>query len=274
MHSLIKRCFAEFLGTFFLLFIGVGSLIFTSSNLGIVASSLCFGIIFILLYYFLNQISGCHLNPVVSLACAIIKKISVKECLMYSLFQLIACIVSTILLFALLLCSGEIITLISNFTACVGYDNFSPLKISLPVALIVEILITAVFVFAFLFFQNKFKKANLSGIGIGLVYVILCLIGSNLTGACINPLRALCPALITFIFASFTPIIQFFVFLLATYIGAIFAVIVYSLIFKLNIKPVKQTDESKKIKQMEKIKKIKMKKDKKSKVKNKSKTSK
>lgn len=262
MYTLKRRCFAEFLGTFLLLFFGVGSLIFTYQILGIVACALVFGIIFMFLYYFINQISGCHLNPVVSLVCTIIKKISIKECLLYSLFQLIGCVVTAVLLFILLLCSGEIFTLISNFNACVGYDNFSQIRISLLIALVVEIIITAVFVFAFLFFQNKFKKQNFSGLGIGLVYIILFLIGSSLTGACINPLRALCPALIAFSFGSLTPIVQFLVFLLATYVGAIIAVLVYSFIFKVNIKPIKLSGEIKKLKQAEKIKKLRNKREK------------
>lgn len=236
MIDLKKKCAAESLGTMFLLFFGVGSLLFSYFVLGSIVSAICFGVVYALLYYFIVNVSGCHLNPVVSLVSLLLKKITKKEFFFYILFQLIGCIAAVIVLFNILLFSGELYQLITDFHACNGFDMFSLQGFSIVYAIIFEVIITAIFVFAYLYFTYNFKFKKYSGAILGAIYFILCLIGADLTGTCLNPLRALCPAIIISLFGSYAQLAQFVVFLIATNLGALIAWFIYTIVFKWNLK--------------------------------------
>lgn len=214
----MKKYIAEFLGTLVLVLFGTGIAVVSGGDL--VATSLAFGLAIVAEAYVIGNISGCHVNPAVSLAMLISKKMSKKDFAYYVLAQILGAIAGTAILF-LILSSTNLgtISLGANY-----YGEMSANNISLIATLITEIILTMVFVFTILGVTSDDKYTSVAGIVIGLTLTFVHLIGIPLTGTSVNPARSIAPAL----FVGGDAIKQLWVFIVAPLIGGAGAAYLFS----------------------------------------------
>ena len=210
----MKKYFCEFIGTLVLVLFGCGTAIFTDGD--IVATSLAFGLAIVAMAYSIGKISGCHVNPAVSLAMLINKKLDFKEFCGYVAAQVLGSIVAMVILFAILNSQAmlEYGTLGAN-----GYDSLSAVHLNVVGAMITEIILTCVFVFTVLGVTSDEEKSNVAGIIIGLTLTFVHLFGIKLTGTSVNPARSIGPAL----FIGGKPLEQLWLFICAPLIGSVLA---------------------------------------------------
>jgi len=220
----MKKYFAEFIGTFTLVLFGTGIAVVSGGNL--VATALAFGLAIVASAYAIGNISGCHVNPAVSLAMLITGKISIKEFCGYVVSQVLGAFAGTALL-SLIIDNTSIVTASLGAN---GYGILSATEISLLGAAITEIVLTFIFVYTILGVTNDESKSNIAGLVIGLTLAFVHLLGIRLTGTSVNPARSLSPA----VFAGGDALCQVWVFILFPLLGATLAAFVYKY---LNEKP-------------------------------------
>ena len=221
----MRKYFAEFIGTLVLVLFGTGVAVLSGGNL--VATALAFGLAIIAEAYVIGDISGCHVNPAVSLAMFISKRLPGKDFAFYVLARVLGALAGTGLLF-LILSSTNLGTAALGAN---GYGALSATNISLLGAIVTEIALTFVFIFTILGVTSDSKKASVAGIVIGLTLTFVHLIGIKLTGTSVNPARSLAPA----IFLGGTALKQVWVFIVAPLVGGALASYIYQY-FKLEEK--------------------------------------
>ena len=213
----MKKYVAEFIGTLVLVLFGTGIAVVSGGDL--VATALAFGLAIVAEAYVIGDISGCHVNPAVSLAMLILKKMNTKEFAYYVVAQVFGALVGTGILFAIL--KGT-----SLGTAALGANGFAELSatnISMLGAVLTEIVLTFVFVYTILGVTSDKKYAPIAGVVIGLTLTFVHLLGIPLTGTSVNPARSLAPAL----FLGGEALKQVWVFILAPLVGAALSACVY-----------------------------------------------
>lgn len=209
----MKKYICEFIGTAVLVLFGCGTAVITGGNL--VATALAFGLSIVAEAYVIGNISGCHLNPAVSLGVYINKKMDTKDFIYYVIAQILGGILGTTLLVIIL----SQTSIGSNVLGANGFGSLSATHISLLGALITEIILTFVFVYTILGVTSDESKSNVAGIVIGLTLTFVHLIGINLTGTSVNPARSIAPAL----FIGGKALSQLWVFIVAPLIGSALA---------------------------------------------------
>lgn len=220
MSKDVKKYVAEFIGTLTLVLFGTGVAVISGGN--IIATATTFGLAIIASAYVIGDISGCHVNPAVSLAMLISKKMSAKEFVGYVASQILGALAGTGILYGIL-SATEIGT---SALGANGYGNLSGVNINLCGAIIAEIILTFIFVFTILGVTKDEKKSNVSGIVIGLTLVFVHLFGITLTGTSVNPARSLAPAL----FTGGEALSQVWVFIVSPFVGAALAAFVFKLL--------------------------------------------
>ncbi len=213
----MKKYIAEFIGTFTLVFLGTGVAIVSDGNL--VATSLAFGLAIIASAYVIGDISGCHVNPAVSLAMLISKKMTKKDFIGYVLFQVLGAVFATGFLYGILIGTSIGVTSLGAN----GFESLSASNISIVGAIMTEIILTFVFIYTILGVTSDKKYASVSGIVIGLTLTFVHLIGIPLTGTSVNPARSLAPAL----FLGGEALKQVWVFIVAPLLGSALAACTY-----------------------------------------------
>ena len=238
---LIKRCIAEFIGTFWLVFGGCGSAVIAAAflanvaeksqnpnlvNLGIgfVGVSLAFGLTVLTMAFAIGHISGCHLNPAVSFGLWAGKRFPSSELLPYIIAQVLGAVVASLILF--LIASGKPGFEVGDFAAN-GYDIHSPGKYSLFAAFLAEFVLTYFFLMVILGSTDRRAPAGFAPVAIGLALTLIHLISIPITNTSVNPARSTGPAL----FAGAWAIQQLWLFWVAPIAGAIAAGFTYSTIF-------------------------------------------
>ncbi len=224
--SLLKRCLAEGIGTAALTLVACGVATYTSSS---VAISLAFGLVIVAMAYSIGNVSGCHINPAVSLAMALSKKITWKEFGAYVGAQVVGALAGSLILG---LFKGGFTALGGNQiqSALLGAysDSYSVTAGSLIVGFIAEIVLTFIFVIAVLgATDSRHHDGKHAGIVIGLALTLVHLLGLNLTGTSVNPARSLAPALLQAIAGNTTSLSQIWIWILAPMIGGAIAAYVY-----------------------------------------------
>ena len=213
----MKKYIAEFLGTLVLVLFGTGIAVVSGGDL--VATSLAFGLAIVAEAYVIGNISGCHVNPAVSLAMLISKKLDAKDFLCYVASQILGAIAGTAILFFILSNTNLGTTALgANF-----YGELSATNISLVAAIVTEVVLTFVFIYTILGVTSDDSKSNVAGLVIGLTLTFVHLIGIPLTGTSVNTARSLAPA----IFLGGEAIRQIWVFILAPLAGGALAAFVY-----------------------------------------------
>ena len=186
----MKKYIAEFIGTFTLVFFGTG--IAVVSGGGLVATALAFGLAIIASAYVIGSISGCHVNPAVSFAMVLDKRMDIKDFVGYVIGQVAGAFAGTGLLYFVL---NETVIGTKNLGAN-GFDALSAANISMAGAFVVEVVLTLIFVYTILGVTKDSTKSNVAPIVIGLTLTFVHLLGIYLTGTSVNPARSLAPAVI------------------------------------------------------------------------------
>ena len=225
-----KKYFAECIGTFVLTFVGCGTaqLICSGDFGGYTGTALAFGLAIVAMAYSIGNVSGCHINPAVSLAMFLTKKLSLKDFLWYVFAQLLGGIVAGAALFGIF--RGEGLGLGTN--AVSGVLKASGDVASLFLGLGVEVVLTFIFVLVILGVTSKKENSPVAGLVIGGALTFVHLVGIGLTGTSVNPARSIGPA----IFAIFNnvkePITQIWIFIVGPLLGAALAALVYKLVLE------------------------------------------
>ena len=226
--TLSKKLVAEFIGTFWLVFGGCGSAVLSAGypelGIGFVGVSFAFGLTVLTMAYSIGHISGCHLNPAVSIGLWSAGKFEKKELIPYILVQVLGGIVATGLLY--LIATGKAGFEVGGF-ASNGYGNLSPDGYSLVSALLTEVVLTFMFLFIILGSTSPKAPAGFAPIAIGLGLTLIHLISIPVTNTSVNPARSTAAAL----FADTGALNQLWLFWVAPIIGAIIAGIVWKILF-------------------------------------------
>ena len=226
----MKKYLAEFIGTFILVFLGTGTAVvlggYTGGTetgfLGVVAIALAFGLSIVAGAYAIGHISGCHVNPAVSLAVLMSGKMSAKEFVGYMIAQVLGALAgSSVLAFV-----NTSSTTLEGYGAN-GFGDLSAVGLNMTGAIVVEVVLTFIFVMTILGVTSSKKTSHMAGIVIGLTLTLVHIIGIPLTGTSVNPARSLAPA----IFAGGEALAQVWVFIVAPLIGAALAAIVFKSFF-------------------------------------------
>ena len=220
----MRKYICEFIGTFALTFFacGVAVVVGCDTPAGIVATALAFGLVIVAMAYSIGNVSGCHINPAVSLALLLSKKLSVKEFVGYVIAQVLGALAGSAVLGAVL---GSFEVLGAN-----GYGGLLPNghTVTVWIALVTEVVLTFFFVLAILGVTSKKENSSVAGLVIGLSLVLVHLIGISITGTSVNPARSLAPALIQ----GGTALCQVWVFIVGPLLGGALAALVNKYVLK------------------------------------------
>lgn len=224
--ALFKKACAEFVGTFVLVFVACGVAAATGGNL--VATSLAFGLVIVAMAYSVGRVSGCHINPAVSLGCLLTKRMGIKEFFVYIVAQILGGFVGAVAVFGVFRMAD--VALMGN--ACnyaTGYALNGLTTGGVISALLTEIILTAIFVYTILnITDEKAENGKKAGIVIGLTLTLVHLIGINITGTSVNPARSIATALADLIYNGQTAALaQVWMFIVAPLVGAVVAVLLY-----------------------------------------------
>ena len=187
----MRKYISEFIGTLVLVLFGCGVAVFT--NASVVSTALAFGLSIVVMAYTIGSISGCHLNPAVSFAMFLDKRLSGSDLIKYIIAQILGAIAGAGILAIII---NSIFKLGDYTVTGLGQNAFGKYNISMLGAFIVEAILTFVFIFTILGVTKDKKKDSVSGIVIGLTLTFVHLFGIKLTGTSVNPARSLGPALL------------------------------------------------------------------------------
>jgi aquaporin Z len=222
---LSKRLAAEFFGTFWLVLGGCGSAVLAAAypelGIGFVGVSLAFGLTVLTMAFAIGHISGCHLNPAVSVGLMVGGRFKASDLIPYIIAQLIGAIVGAGVLY--LIASGKAGFDVHAGFASNGFADHSPGGYSLTAALVCEFVMTFMFLFIILGATDKRAPAGLAPIAIGLALTLIHLISIPVTNTSVNPARSTGPA----IFAGGWALAQLWLFWVAPILGAAAAGVVY-----------------------------------------------
>ena len=215
----MKRYISELIGTMVLVLFGCGSAAIAGSVLGTLGIAMAFGLSIVAMAYVIGDISGCHINPAVSIGLWIDGRLETKDLVMYIIFQCIGAIVGIALLIAIINSAPSLGGVAVTGLGQNGFGSASAVGINMTGALLVEIILTFVFVFTILGVTKKVENGAVAGIVIGLTLAFVHIMGIPLTGTSVNPARSLAPAL----FLGGQALQQVWVFIVAPVIGAVIA---------------------------------------------------
>ncbi len=215
-----KEYLAEMIGTMVLVLMGCGTAV--SLNCGVdtasvVGTAVAFGLAVVAMAYTIGGISGCHINPAITLGCLISKRISPKDAGMYMVFQVIGAFIG----------SGLLALLVSQVGAAGTQTGANSCANGPVAACIVETILTFVFVLVVLGTTDSKKGAgNFAGLAIGLSLILVHLVGIHYTGTSVNPARSIAPA----VFEGGKALSQLWAFIVGPFAGAALAAVVWNCI--------------------------------------------
>jgi aquaporin Z len=232
-----RKLVAEFVGTLILVVVAVGvatesfgfKLFGLSFAAGVVATAMAFGLVLVALVYAIGPISGCHINPAVTLGFVASGRMKIEEAVGYWVAQFAGGIVGAYLLYWMFTTSAVYHKSIQGLGTD-GYGAKSHLYVSEGGAFLIEVVLTAIFVLVVLFATHKAAIQGAAGVAIGFALLMVHLIGIPLTGTSVNPARALGPALVV----GGTALSQVWVFIVAPLAGAIVAALIHMLLADLS----------------------------------------
>ncbi len=211
----MKKYLSELIGTLVLVLMGCGAAVFFGCAAGtaqVLAVAIAFGLSVVAMAYTIGGISGCHINPAITLAMWVSKRMPAKEALGYMCAQVIGAIIGSAIIFAITSTGayGE-----STATGANGFGDGEMLQ-----AIIAEVVFTCVFVLVVLGSTDSEKGAgNLAGLAIGLTLILVHIVCIPITGTSVNPARSIGPAL----FEGGVALTQLWVFIVAPFVGALLA---------------------------------------------------
>jgi len=219
----MKKYIAECIGTLVLVTLGCGTAMLVGCDAaaggGYVLTALAFGLVIVAMAYSIGNISGCHINPAVSLAMLISKKMTSKDFIGYVIAQIIGAILGACILAVIFKLGG-----VEDMTGGYGSNGLAGVNGSALAGLIVEIVLTFVFVLAILGVTSKVENGAVAGVVIGLSLVLVHILGIGLTGTSVNPARSIGPAL----FAGGEALKSLWVFIVGPLVGGALAALCYN----------------------------------------------
>jgi len=219
MFKEMNKYKAEALGTMVLVLFGCGAAVFGWNAMGPLGVAIAFGLVIVAMAYAIGPVSGCHINPAVSLAMLINKRITFKEFCFYVIAQVIGAIIGAAVLWTFMHFASMEVAVYG-----MGQNSFG--VFSWYGAFFVEVVLTFVFITAIMGVTGKHGNPSNAGLVIGLALILVHILGIPLTGTSVNPARSLGPAL----FVQGEALEQVWVFLTAPLVGGALAAL-YSKIF-------------------------------------------
>ncbi|NEW95566.1 aquaporin Z [Rhodopseudomonas sp. BR0G17] len=221
----INKYLAEMIGTFWLTFAGCGSAViaagFPEVGIGLVGVSLAFGLSVVTMAYAIGHISGCHLNPAVTLGLAAGGRFPVKQIAPYIIAQVLGAIAAAALLY--LIASGAAGFDLAKGFASNGYGAHSPGQYNLVACFVMEVVMTMMFLFVIMGSTHGKAPAGFAPLAIGLALVMIHLVSIPVTNTSVNPARSTGPAL----FVGGWAIGQLWLFWVAPLIGGVLGGVIY-----------------------------------------------
>ena len=221
---LMKKYLAEMVGTMVLVLLGCGTAV--SLNCGadtasVVGTAIAFGLAVVAMAYTIGGISGCHINPAITLGCLLTKRISAKDACMYMIFQIIGAFIGSAILFALVSTSPDAVQgTATGANACQA-------GISQTTAFIAEAVLTGIFVFVVLGTTDAKKGAGqFAGLAIGLSLILIHLVGIHYTGTSVNPARSIAPA----VFQGGQALTDLWIFIVGPFVGSLLAACTWAMV--------------------------------------------
>jgi aquaporin Z len=232
---MIRKFAVEFLGTAILVFVAVGTatLMFGfrfdggSVAAGVVVTALAFGLTLLALVYLIGPVSGCHVNPAVTIGALLAGRIALTEAIGYWIAQLAGGIVGALALWGSFSTSSEYSRTATGLGAD-GYGGESLIHIGIGGAFIFEVVLTAIFVFVVLRVTSATANAATAAIAIGLALTAVHLVGIPITGTSVNPARSVGPALVV----GGTALSQVWLFIVAPLVGGMIAAGLHHLLYR------------------------------------------
>ncbi|MFC0285948.1 MIP family channel protein [Kaistia hirudinis] len=222
----MQKALAEFIGTFTLVFFGCGAAVIAgpaiagATTVGVLGIAFAFGLAIVAMAYAIGPISGCHVNPAVSLGALIAGRMSAGDFVTYVIAQILGAIVGTLVLY--LIMTGKA----SGWTGGLGANGWGPGYLgeyNVVSAFVFETVATFIFLVVILGVTHKLVPHHFAGLAIGLTLTMIHIVGINVTGVSVNPARSIGPAL----FSGGAAISQLWLFIVAPLLGAAIAGFVY-----------------------------------------------
>lgn len=226
----MKKYIAEFIGTMVLVTMGCGTAMLVgcdaASGSGYLLTALAFGLSIVAMAYSIGNISGCHVNPAVSLGVFMRGGMDIKDFVGYIVAQVLGALAGALLLFGIFTLGG-----VTDMTGGLGTNGLAGVNGSFAAGLLVEVVLTFIFVITILGVTSpKFRHAPLAGLVIGATLTFVHILGIGLTGTSVNPARSLGPAIVCLFSGNFAPLVSVWVFIVGPLVGAAAAAIVYGLL--------------------------------------------
>lgn len=228
----MKKFFAEFIGTMVLVTMGCGTAMLVGcgadNGCGYVLTALAFGLSIVAMAYSIGNVSGCHVNPAVSLGVYMTGGMSGKDFVLYVAAQCLGALAGAGLLAAIFGLGG-----VTDMTGGFGSNGLAGVNGSAGAGVLVEIVLTFIFVTAVLgVTSKKAKHGSFAGLVIGLTLTLVHILGIGLTGTSVNPARSIGPAVVAAISGNAAPLSCLWVFIVAPFIGAALAAWVHKALEK------------------------------------------
>jgi len=218
----MKKMIAEFVGTFTLVLFGCGAAVLAGADIGLTGISFAFGLALIGMAYGIGPVSGCHINPAVTLGVVAAGRMQMGEAAQYIVAQVAGGIAGALVL--LLIASGKAdYSVVENGLGQNGWGAGYLGEYTLVAAFLFEVVATFLFVVVILGATGAGAPTAMAGLAIGLALVVIHLVGINVTGVSVNPARSVGPAL----FAGTAALSQLWLFIVAPVIGGVLAGIVF-----------------------------------------------
>jgi aquaporin Z len=221
----LRKCLAETIGTFWLTFAGCGSAViaaaFPQVGIGLLGVSLAFGLTVLTMAYAIGHISGCHLNPAVTVGLAAGGRFPTKDVIPYAVAQVIGGVIAAAILYAI--ASGAPDFALAKGFAANGYGDHSPGKYGLFSGLLAEVVLTMMFLFIIMGATHGKAPVGFAPIAIGLGLTLIHLVGIPVTNTSVNPARSTGPAL----FVGGWALAQLWLFWVAPLIGGALGGVLY-----------------------------------------------
>lgn len=221
----MSKALAEFIGTFTLVLLGCGAAVIAGKEVGVLGISFAFGLALIAMAYGIGPVSGCHINPAVSLGALVAGRMSTGDFVTYVIAQCLGAIAGAFVLY--MIATGKL----AGYDVAksgLGQNGWGPGYLgqyALPAAFLFEAVATFLFLVVILGSTSAGAPSAMAGLAIGLSLVVIHIVGIQITGVSVNPARSLGPAL----FAGTNALSQLWLFIVAPCVGAVAAGLVFKM---------------------------------------------
>jgi aquaporin Z len=224
----LRRAYAEAIGTFVLVFGGVGAAVVAGDKIGNLGVAFAFGLSLLAMAYAIGPVSGCHINPAVTMGLVVARRIELSEAVRYWIAQVVGAIVAAGLLLIIVSARKGGYSAGTDGLGANGYGAHSPGGYPWGAALVAEVVLTSFLVFTVLSSTDRIASVAFAGIPIGLVLVLIHLVGIPITNTSVNPARSIGPA----VFVGGWALKQLWLFIVAPLLGGALGALAHRLLFE------------------------------------------